>query len=137
MATGLAIPPRANKLGGVALSSGEDQDKAIIGLALASNENENYFLEDSGIGDDMIFDISDPLAQADILGRLRKVFNTFTRLKRFKLLEDTIAWTRKDGDMILSFKYLTMETDSEPRVFSQPLANGGGQAALNPSNNAT
>lgn len=137
MATGLAIPPRADTTGGVALSSGSDKDKELIALALGSDENTNYFQQNIGLGDDMIFDNNDPLAQAKILGRLRTVFNTFTRLKRFMLLENTIAFTQIDGDLILNFKYLPMETDAEPQIFSTSLGPSSGPAATVPSTNAT
>jgi hypothetical protein len=136
MATGLAIPPRANATGGVALSSGNDQDNSIIAIALGSDDTEHAFQQDTGLGDDIIFDINDPLAQAVILGRLRKIFDTFTRLKRFKLLENTIDWTQLSGDMILTFKYVAMETDAEPQTFSATVASPNGQAAITPSNNA-
>lgn len=136
MATGLAVPPRANATGGVALSSGNEQDNNVISIALGSDETENSFQQDTGLGEDIIFDINDPLAQAVILGRLRKIFATFTRLKRFKLLENTINWTQLAGDMILTFKYVSMETDAEPQTFSAPVATPNGQAAITPSNNA-
>src|SRR5438445_220529 len=118
MATGFAIPPRANATGGVALSSGDEQDLSIIALALGADENDNSFQQDTGLGDEMIFDIADPLAEAVILGRLRRVFAMFQRLKRFKLLEETVRFTQLDGDTILSFKYLSMETDAQPQDFS-------------------
>lgn len=136
MATGLAIPPQANPNGGMALSSGDDQDNNIISIALAADENENFFQQNTGMNDDIVFDINDPLSQAFILQRIRTIFNTFTRLKRFKLLENTIQWTQVDGDMILSFKYLPMETDSEPQTFSTTI-NSSSNPALVASNNAT
>jgi hypothetical protein len=136
MATGFSIPPRANTTGGLSLSSGDDQDNAIIGMALGEDETEHSFQQNTGIGDDMIFDTNDPLAQAAILGRLRKVFATFTRLKRFKLLENTIQFTQVDGDMILSFKYLPMETGAEPQNFSTAVSSSTGVPVATPSNNA-
>ena len=136
MATGFSVPPRANPNGGIALSSGSEQDNNIIGLALSTDETEHGFQQDTGIGDDMIFDMNDPLAQANILGRIRKVFATFKRLKRFQLIENTIAFTQIDGDLILSFKYLPMETDAEPQTYSDTLSSGNGVPAITPSTNA-
>jgi len=60
----------------------------------------------------MIFDINDPASRAEILASLRRVFGRFERLKRFKLLENTIRWQDGEpGEAILHCKYIALETD--------------------------
>lgn len=98
----------------MARASGNEQDTNILMLALASDDNENSFQQGNGLGISMIFDISDPQARADILAQLRRVFSRFERLKRFKLLENTIRWIddpKNPGETILACKYIALETD--------------------------
>lgn len=114
MASGISIPLRPGASGGMARASGNEQDTNILMLALASDDNENSFQQGNGLGISMIFDISDPQARADILAQLRRVFSRFERLKRFKLLENTIRWIddpKNPGETILACKYIALETD--------------------------
>jgi hypothetical protein len=113
MATGFSIPVQTNASGGMATSSGDEQDTNVLMLALASTDNDNAFQQDEALGEAMIFDINDPGARAPVLARLRKVFQRFERLKRFKLKEDTIRWIENedDGELILIFKYVALESD--------------------------
>lgn len=96
----------------MSIASGSDQDTNVLMLALASDENENGFQQGEGLGIEMIFDINDPAARADVLARLRRVFARFERAKRFKLLENTIRWQDGEpGESILVCKYIALETD--------------------------
>ena len=127
MATGLGFPIRVSPSGGLKLASGSEQDNIIIAASLISDDNDNAFAQGEGLGNAMVFDISDPLARADILARLRRVFARFEQQKRFALKENTINWTETDeGELILSFKYVALEADDE-RDFAQKLvsANAG------------
>ena len=134
MATGLSIPIRVSTSGGFRLASGDEQDSAMIAMALLSDENENAFAQGIGLGNAMVFDISDPLSRATILASLRRVFERFERLKRFKLRENTIKWDEADGELILSFKYVSLEADEE-RDFRRKFMSGdygaGGDASSN------
>ncbi len=132
MPTGLSLPIRANPSGGLAKVSGDEQDQKVIALALLSDDNENSFQQNNGLGISMVFDIQDPNARAEILMNLRRVFQRFERLKRFKLKENTIQWTDdndKEGVAVLSFKYIALESDSEKdfskRYFSADSGAGG------------
>jgi hypothetical protein len=114
MPSGISLPVRANLGGGLSIASGNEQDRNVISLALASNDNENAFQQSIGLGQDMIFEINDPAARADKLAKLRRVFDRFERLKRFKLIENTIRWDdgAVDGESVLAFKYIALESDS-------------------------
>ena len=74
MSTGLSIPFKPSPSGGIALSSGDEQDWNVISLALTSDENENSFQQGEGLGQAHIFDINDPEGRASILSRLRRVW---------------------------------------------------------------
>lgn len=114
MASGIGVPIKVSPGGGMRQASGNEQDTNMLMLALASDDNENSFQQDGGLGSAMIFDISDPQARADILASLRRVFARFERLKRFKLLEHTIRWIddpTKPGETVLACKYIALETD--------------------------
>ncbi len=94
------------------IASGSEQDTNVLMLALASDDNENGFQQGEGLGIEMIFDINDPAARADILAKLRRVFARFERAKRFKLLENTIRWQDgAPGESVLACKYIALETD--------------------------
>ena len=56
------------------IASGSEQDTNVLMLALASDDTENGFQQGQGLGIEMIFDINDPAARADILASLRRVF---------------------------------------------------------------
>jgi len=90
-------------------------------IALGSGENENAFQQDVTLGLSMIFDIADVEGRAVILSKLRRIFDKFERLKRFVLKEDTIQWrSGNDGETILYFKYVSLESDEE-KEFSRKL----------------
>lgn len=111
MATGLTYPVGVSSSGGFAMSSGSEHDNDIIAAALASDENDNSFQQNLGVGDQAIFEINDELSRASILSRLRAVFARFETLKRYKLQENSIQWLDQEGEQILVCKYVNLETD--------------------------
>lgn len=122
MPRGLALPVRVAPWGGVATVSGDENDDKIIALALSSDDNENAFNQFIGLGDAMIFDISDPQIRGKIIGRIREIFRKFEIQKRYKLVEESVHWGLEEfeaqGDLSLSFKYFNIESD-EIRTFSR------------------
>ncbi len=113
-------------------AEGNEQDTNVLMLALASDDNDNSFQQGNGLGVSMIFDINDPQARADILAQLRRVFGRFERLKRFKLLENTIRWIddpNVEGQTVLACKYIALETekveDFQKSYFSSNSGAGG------------
>ncbi len=116
MATGLKVPISVNANGGIALISGDENDAKIIALALGDGDNENAFMQDITMGNDMIFDINDPSIRANITMTLVRIFEEFEKQNRFKLLYDTIEWTEtenvnEEGEIRLKFRYLNIESD--------------------------
>lgn len=96
----------------MSIASGNEQDTNVLMMALASDDNANGFQQGEGLGIEMIFNINDPEARADILASLRRVFGRFERAKRFKLLENTIRWQDGEpGEAVLICKYIALETD--------------------------
>lgn len=92
---------------------GDDNDKKIIALALGSDDNENAFQQDIGLGIDMIFGISDPGIRGRIINRLKAIFRNFQAQQRFSLFTASIKFTEdsKTQELILEFKYLNLESD--------------------------
>ena len=86
----------------------------------SSGHNENAFQQDIALGDDMVFDLSDPAVKARILRRLYRIFEDFVRLKRYKLKRDTVKFTEDSLNQVLNleFKYINLESDEE-RAFSR------------------
>ena len=113
MPTGLALPIGVSASGGVKLVDGDDNDKKIIALALGSDDNENAFQQDIGLGIDMIFGISDPGIRGRIINRLKAIFRNFQAQQRFSLFTASIKFTEdsKTQELILEFKYLNLESD--------------------------
>lgn len=116
MATGIKIPFSASPTGGIALVSKDENDRKIIKIAMSDGDNENAFEQDLALGLDMIFDINDPLIRPKIVARIKSMFERFQAQKRFKLLRNTIRWDDeniKEGELRLSFRYLSLESDEE------------------------
>ena len=129
MATGLAVPIRPNSGGGFLTASGDENDRKIIKLSLGDDDNENAFQQDIGLGTEMVFDINDPVSRPRILSRLQAVFQRFEALKRYQLIQNTIRWTEGEGELILDFKYLNLETDKVEDFQRSFLQTGSGQSA--------
>lgn len=110
---GLRIPLGVTKQGRGAVVTGDVQDQKIIDTSLGSNDNQNAFQQDQGLGDDMIFDVNDAAVRGVIAIRLRDVFVDFEVQNRYRLLSDTIVWTKdsEKQELNLEFKYHNMETD--------------------------
>jgi hypothetical protein len=115
MPKGLAIPVGVNPSGGARLVEGDDNDVKIIKLALGSDENENAFQQNIGLGKGMVFEISDETLRARVQRRLVEVFRRFEAQKRYILRTSTIKWEENPatGDLTLSFKFVNLESDDE------------------------
>jgi hypothetical protein len=115
MASGLKVPVGVNRSGGGAIVSGTENDEKVIMLALGDDDNENAFQQNIGVGARMIFDLSDERQRAKIIRRVKDVFIRFEAQKRFILRPNTVKWSRDSDnqDMILEFKYVSLESDEE------------------------
>lgn len=111
MAKGLRIPIGVDSAGRTATVEGDEQASKIIMLALGDNDNENAFQQEMGLGQKVIFDPNDGGARAVVLQRLYALFTAFETDKLYSLDRSTIKWTRADGDLILEFKYINLESD--------------------------
>lgn len=126
MPKGLKMPIGRNASGGFAVVDGDDNDKKTIAVALGDDDNENAFQQEIGLGLGMVFDINDPYIRGSIKRRLIRLFKLFEAQKRFKLLTDTIEWKddSETQELILSFRYLNLESDEE-NEFSKSFSAGG------------
>ena len=110
---GLDIPVGVNSSGSAATLTGDEQDKKIISLALGSDENENAFQQDIGLGNLAIFKSNDQRTRTEVIRRIKVIFEFFESQHRFKLIEDSITWEEgsSNGEMVLEFYYLNIESD--------------------------
>jgi len=113
MARGLAIPVGANSGGGIKTVDGDVNNNKIIKLSLGSDDSENAFQLDIGLGQAMVFDLSDRTLQAKIRRKLVSIFRDFEIQKRFKLKTDTVKFNENEADqeLELEFKYIDLESD--------------------------
>lgn len=113
MATGLEIPVGVNAAGGARLTSGSDNDRKAIFLALGSGWSEHAFQQDIALGQDMVFQLNDQSVRAYIKRKLIAIFREFQVQNRFKLLTETLKWTAEDDTQTLElkFKYANLEED--------------------------
>ena len=113
MPVGLALPVGVSSSGGARLVDGDTNDNKIISLALGSDDNENAFNQDIGLGIDMVFALQSPATRGKIMGRLRQIFRRFEAQKRYRFLSNTVVWSENTdtGDLTLEFKYLNLESD--------------------------
>jgi hypothetical protein len=114
MSTGLAVPTRTNTGGGMLLGTGKEQDQTTIKLALGDDYSDNPWQQSIGLGVQHIYAINDSSIRPIVLSRLIPMFQRFEALKRFKLRRETMRWDDGDeGEHILTFKYIDLETDEE------------------------
>jgi len=119
MPTGIAVPGRPNASGGTLLSRTEDQDASIIKVALGDDNNDNPFQQGIGLGLSAVFDLNDEQIRPLILARLIPLFQRLEAQKRYKLRRETLQWEQgNEGELVLSFKYVSLEADEE-REFRQ------------------
>jgi len=117
---GLSIPVGVNTSGSASTVKGDAQDQKIISIALSSDENHNAFQQDIGLGDIAVFKMADLRTQAEVLRRVRTIFTYFEDQHRFRLMEETVTWTKdsETQEMMLEFYYLNIESD-ETRPFQR------------------
>lgn len=125
MPAGLKVPVGVNAGGGAATVEGDDNDTKIIKLALMSDDNENAFQQNIGLGEEMIFDLSTPTSKSKIAVKIKRIFAKFQAEKRYKLLNNTIKWIddSEDQTVTLQFRYLNLESD-EPQTYEQKFGAG-------------
>jgi len=122
MATGLKIPVGVDASGGTAMVSGEANDDKTIYAALSDCENEHAYQQDLGLGNFMVFWNNNSKVKAKILRKLITIFGIFEADKRYRLKEESIQWSKSEGDLVLEFEYINLETEevkSFQRVYSQ------------------
>jgi hypothetical protein len=129
MPTGLAVPVGVGQDGGARLADGDGNDAKIILLALGSDDNENAFQQNIGLGEGMVFDIADPTSRSRITRRLVEIFRRFEAQQRYILRTNTIQWTQDSNNQTtyLSFLYVQVESDQEKEFrqqFSRPDSSG-------------
>jgi len=132
MPKGLAIPIRATPHGGIQTVEGSANDDKIIRAALGPDENDNAFQQDIGLGQRMIFGIADDALRGGIMERLRLVFERFRRQRRYDLIRSSVRFyapgdpegTGKEGEMVLEFRYLSLEANEE-RLFKSEVSAAG------------
>jgi hypothetical protein len=136
MTMGIKLPIKIAPSGGVSLVDSDDNDFKIISLALGSDDNENAFNQDIGLGIDLVYSVRSPhirgkiigglrkiYIRGKIIGGLRKIFAKFEAQKRYKLIPSTIKWIEgpEDGELTLEIKYLNLESD-EIKTFSRTIS---------------
>lgn len=115
MPKGLKVPVGVGPDGGAALVEGDDNDLKILSLALGSDDNENAFQQNIGLGEDMIFSINDPATRSAIQRKVIEIFRRFEAQERFTIRQETITWEedQEDQTMTMKFTYLCLESDEE------------------------
>jgi hypothetical protein len=131
MPKGLAVPVRVGPHGGAVTVEGSENDTKIIKTALGSDDNENAFQQNIGLGLDMIFDSNDAFSRIRIVARLQTIFERFEAQRRYKLREETLRWEEREGtgELVLTFFYTNLESDQEvefQRSFTSAQSGVGG-----------
>lgn len=122
MAKGMKIPVGIDIFGGAAMVDGEDNDYKTISTSLSNCDSDHAFQQDLGIDIGVVFQPVDNAVKAKVLRRVRDIFKRFEDEDRYRLLGETIRWsTPNDGELVLEFKYLNIETD-QVRSFAKNLS---------------
>lgn len=117
---GLALPVTATSAGRSAISEGDDHASKILKVALSDCDNNNAFQQDRGLRSvETVFAVSTLELRAQVRRRLLAIFRQFERDALYKLVDDSVTWSddNDDGDLVLSFDYINLESD-ERETFS-------------------
>lgn len=123
MARGMRVPVGVNMMGGAAMVEGEDNDQKTIFVAMSNCDNDHAFQQDLGMDIGVVFQTVDSGARAKVLRRIRDIFRLFEEDDRYRLLNDSLSWSTKEGELVLEFKYLNIETD-QVQSFSRTFSSG-------------
>lgn len=111
MPSGLAVPIGVGPTGGAKISSGDEQADKIVRLTLGDDESDNPFHAFLGL-DQHIFELPSTQRRGVILTKIREKFDELERLRRFRLLPETITWdTSAEAEETLIFQYVDLESD--------------------------
>jgi hypothetical protein len=126
MPRGLAIPVGVNTSGGARTVVGDENDSKILKLGLGDDENDNAYQQGIGLGTGMIFDTLDVGQRAQLTQNILDLFVRWEAQKRYKLRSNTVRWEEEpeSGDLILVFKYVSLEADEE-RLFRRRFVRAG------------
>ena len=125
MAKGLRLPLGVNARGAGATVKEQNQAKKIIWLALSDLDNENAFQQEIGLAPTFIFGLPGVAFRSFIQRRLIDIFKDFEDLRLFKLIRSTIRFSREvDGEEVVTFKYIDLETDEEQLFEKRFLSKG-------------
>lgn len=120
MSKGIKIPIQVDRTGRIATIESDELNRQLIATALSDDENENAFQQQIGLGETMVFDQDTPVLRAKILRRLFTIFLDFESRKLFRLVRETIEWSKdiENGDLTLGFYYIDLESDN-PQSFKK------------------
>jgi len=120
MSKGIKIPVQVDGTGRIATIESDELNRQLIATALSDDENENAFQQQIGLGETMVFDQDTPVLRAKILRRLFTIFLDFESRKLFRLVRETIEWSKdiENGDLTLGFYYIDLESDN-PQSFKK------------------
>lgn len=113
MARGIRIPVGVNASGGTAMVEDDTQHRQVLSVGLSSGDNRNAFQQEENLGEQMIFGNDSPLFRASILRRLYEIFKDWEEQKLFRLMRETIEWSKEPGELTLDFTYIDLESDQE------------------------
>jgi hypothetical protein len=119
----MRLPVGVNMMGGAAMVEGEDNDYKTISISLSNCDNDHAFQQGLGMDLGVVFQTVDSGARAKALGRIRNIFRQFEEQDRYRLLPETLKWSTREGEMILEFRYLNIETD-KVQSFSRTFTSG-------------
>lgn len=110
-------------MGGASMVEGEDNDQKTIFAAMSNCDNDHAFQQDLGMDVGVVFQTMDSGVRAKAIRRLRDIFRQFEEDDRYRLLNDSLKWSVKEGELTLEFSYLNIETD-QVQSFSRTYASG-------------
>lgn len=112
MAKGLKVPVGVDRSGGAAWIEGDAQKHQLLQIALSSGENANAFQQNINLGEAMIFGNDSSRMRAAIMQRVLRIFEEFERNRLFRLMVETVAWSKGDeGELVIEFSYIDIESD--------------------------
>jgi hypothetical protein len=99
--------------GDLATVSGADADNQVIRVALVDTTSNHAYLQRYGSLIRSVYDINGEHALDKIRNTIVSAFTEFERQKRFRLTASSINVAVEDDTIIVSFRYICLESDAE------------------------
>jgi len=115
MSSGLSVPVSVDKLGKARVTSGSDQLRKLLMVAIQPCPSDNPF-QDLGLDEKLIFSVNSPPLQGKLRLAIDRIFATFQRQGRAKLRSIKYSTDSNRQEMKVFLSYQELETTEDKEI---------------------